>query len=112
MWKLLLLIWLYYVASNQIDEDVSVSRPLRGRVGGGGGQRVTPVPMIAVTLNEDRRKYLNRLLKSIDYPVDLVLITIGNSNATALQEMKSEAERGKSFLKKRFRGAVRASSLN
>ena len=66
---------------------------------------MTPVSMIAVTLNEDRRKYLNRLLKSIDYPVDLVLITIGNSNATALQEMKSEAERGKSFLKKRFRGA-------
>ena len=71
---------------------------------GSAGRRATPVPLITVTLNEDRRRYLLRLLKSIDYPVDLVLIKIGSSNATAVQEMTSEANLGKALLKKRFRG--------
>ena len=67
------------------------------------GRGVKPVPMLAVTLNEDRRKYLIRLLKSIDYPIDLILITIGNNNATAVAEMVSEARHGEVLLKRRFR---------
>jgi GT2 family glycosyltransferase len=106
MFYIIILFAIALVASQPNSQDLDLARPNRGRKGGEGvRRRVAPVPMIAVTLNEDRRKYLLRLLKSIDYPVDLVLVTIGNSNATAVQEMKEEAERGRAFIKKRFRGA-------
>lgn len=75
----------------------------RGHAKHSKGSKKTPIPLLAVTLNEDRRRYLVRLLKSIDYPIDLIQITIGNSNATAVQEMVAEAKLGEMLVRKKFR---------
>ena len=44
-------------------------------------QSVQPVPLISVSLHDDQRDYLPRLLRSIDYVVNRVIIQIGNEDA-------------------------------
>jgi hypothetical protein len=40
-----------------------------------------PVPVLSVSLTEDHKGYLLRLLASIDYPVSRILVQIGNPDA-------------------------------
>ena len=43
------------LVSSQVDKQaLDLAGPPKSRMGGGTGRRVVPVPMIAVTLNEDR----------------------------------------------------------
>jgi hypothetical protein len=45
------------------------------------------IPIISISLNVDRKGYLSRLIKSIDYPVDRVLIQIGNHDSTVIERI-------------------------
>lgn len=85
------------------QELLNVERRGRLHVKHNKGVKKVPIPLLAVTLNEDRRRYLVRLLKSIDYPIDLIQITIGNSNATAVAEMLADARLGEMLVRKKFR---------
>lgn len=48
---------------------------------------VIPIPIISVSLNIDSNNYLIRMLQSIDYPTELVVIQIGNSNNTIITQL-------------------------
>jgi GT2 family glycosyltransferase len=51
-----------------------------------------PIPMISVSLNMDKHRYLPRLLKSIDYPVDMICIQIGNSDPLIVQQIIEDVQ--------------------
>jgi hypothetical protein len=42
------------------------------------------VPIISVSMNVDPKSYTQRLLRSIDYPVGLVVVQIGNADAAVV----------------------------
>ena len=46
---------------------------------------VRPIPLISVSLHEDRTDYLPRLLRSIDYDVNRIVIQVGNDDATVVE---------------------------
>lgn len=51
--------------------------------------KLTPgsIPMLTVSMNMDKNKYLSRLLASIDYPVKIVCIQIGNSDESIVKSV-------------------------
>ena len=105
MWGLFSAVFFFLVVRAQ---EAVRGRHARGNSHGQGhGHKKWPkkdsIPLLAVTLNDDRRRYLVRLLKSIDHPVDLIQITIGNSNDTAVSQMISDAKLGEQLIRKKFR---------
>ena len=46
---------------------------------------VRPIPLLYVSLHEDRTDYLPRLLRSIDYDVNRIVIQVGNEDATVVE---------------------------
>ena len=46
---------------------------------------VRPIPLLSVSLHEDRTDYLPRLLRSIDYDVNRIVIQVGNEDATVVE---------------------------
>lgn len=61
------------------------------------------IPLLSVTINNDPKRYLLRMLKSIDYPIDLIQITIGNQNATLVDRIVKDIKRGEMIVRKKFR---------
>jgi hypothetical protein len=54
-----------------------------------GAKFALSVPLLSVSMNADTYNYLPRLLCSIDYPIDKIIIQIGNSNSTLRQTIIS-----------------------
>jgi hypothetical protein len=50
-----------------------------------GAKFALSVPLLSVSMNADTYNYLPRLLCSIDYPIDNIIIQIGNNNSTLRQ---------------------------
>jgi hypothetical protein len=60
------------------------------------------VPVLSVSLTDARHRYLLRLMLSIDYPVSLLLVTAGNTNATTLNSLREDFNEGKTYLESKF----------
>ena len=60
------------------------------------------IPILSVSLTADPNLYLLRLLRSIDYPVNLILITLGNRNITITRSLSDIAVLGSEEIQKRF----------
>lgn len=61
------------------------------------------IPLLSVTINNDPKRYLLRMLKSIDYPIDMIQITIGNRNQTLIDRIVKDIKRGELIVRKKFR---------
>ena len=48
------------------------------------------VPLISVSLNVDTKNYLPRLLQSIDYPVEKVIIQVGNADPIVIADIQQK----------------------
>ena len=59
------------------------------------------------SLNADPKNYLLRLLLSIDHPVDVICITIGNRNKTLINEIMIETEIARKSIKKNHKVCLR-----
>ena len=77
-------------------------RPGRGSSRGDRGHRVHPIPALSVSLTVDPLNYLARLLMSIDYPINRILIQVGNADpgvrAEIMGSMKEAQRRNEHFL--------------
>ena len=65
----------------------------RGIGGGSSGRHrrpAAPVPLISVSLNVDSKNYLPRLLRSIDHPVDRVVVQVGNSESAVVADVRAK----------------------
>ena len=54
------------------------------------GTRRNYVPLISVSLNVDTKNYLPRLLQSIDYPVEKVIIQVGNADPIVIADIQQK----------------------
>lgn len=48
------------------------------------------IPLLSVSLNLDRRGYMARLIRSIDYPIDRVIVQIGNADPTIVSSISND----------------------
>lgn len=51
------------------------------------GKHHLPIPLISVSMNTDVRNYTIRMIKSIDYPVNHLVIQVGNSDKSIVDKI-------------------------
>lgn len=83
------MLYFLFIVAIIVVANVASWTPSGGEGGGGGRKhRRTSVPLISVSLNVDGNNYLPRLLQSIDYPVDRVVIQVGNSDPKVIADIQ------------------------
>lgn len=50
------------------------------------------IPILSISINSDNKHYISRLLLSIDHPIDLILIQIGNSDKPTISRIIEDIE--------------------
>lgn len=53
---------------------------------------INAIPLLSISLNDDSRNFLGRLIRSIDYPIDEVCIQIGNADPLIRTDLVSKIQ--------------------
>jgi len=72
-----------------IEASLPGGRATEERVGH-GHHAARPIPLLSVSLNLDRKGYMARLIRTIDHPIDNVVIQIGNADSSIVTSISND----------------------
>lgn len=54
--------------------------------------KLNAIPVLSVSLNSDRNHYVSRMLKSIDHPIERIVIQFGNDDSNSVRDFVNEIQ--------------------